>query len=126
MFIERRRAQRIAKHLVAQYLVPGNQEHWDMTEIKNFSEVGLLVTTNQDLDLGAIIRFRIKLPINPFHWYDLDGKVITCEKNIPGPYPTTAISSYLVRIEIVNITQELKDVIHNYVAWFLSKGGPNQ
>ena len=126
MFQERRRAPRIAKHLVAQYLAAGTEERWNMTEVKNFSEVGLLITTDEDFRADTKLRFRIKLPINPFHWYELDGKVVTCDKNVTGAYPTSKVASFLVRIEILNASAELKSVIHDYVAWYLSKGGTDK
>jgi hypothetical protein len=123
MFTERRKAVRIGKHIVVQYQEFGNPEHWDITEIKNFSEVGMLITTEKSCEPNTMLRFRIKLPSNPFKSYELEGKVVTCGKNVTGAYPDSKVASHLVRIEIVKISSEAKEMIRSYITWFLNKGG---
>jgi hypothetical protein len=123
MVIERRKAKRIKKHLMIQYQVPNGRGHWDATEMKDFSEKGLMISGAKAFEINTMLRLRIKLPLNPFQWHELYGKVVTCEKDVADLYPGSKITFYLVRIEIIKIEPETKDMIQQYLAWCLREGG---
>ena len=86
-----------------------------MSIIKDISETGVCITTNKNFPLDEIINFRIKLPLEPFQWLELYGKVVECEKALPG--------TYITRAEFIYLEVEQKELIKAYIAWVLGKGG---
>lgn len=108
---ERRRAVRIKKELVAQFQEKDNPQNWDITQIRDFSEVGLVMCTERVFAVDAVLHFRVKVPLKPNQWYEFDGKVVECDKQ-------------RVRISITNIDSEAQGVLREFIAWFLTKQAP--
>lgn len=108
MDIERRKAGRIKKDLVVQFREFGYKKCWDIVQIKDIGELGLVMTTDKAFQTDTILHFRIKLPSNPFLWCEFDARVLECVK-------------HQVRVEICAIEPEVKSMIHEYAAWFINK-----
>lgn len=108
---ERRRAIRIKKELVAQYQEKGDGQNWDIAEIKDFSEIGLVMFTEKVFAADTALHFRVKVPLNPTQWYEFNGKVIACDK-------------HRVRVAITEIGSDTLVIIREFVAWFLKKQAP--
>jgi hypothetical protein len=111
MVEERRRAIRIKKVLVAQFQEKDSPQNWNMTQIMDISEVGLVMFMEKILPAGTELHLRIKVPINPSAWYEFDGKVIDCEK-------------HRVRVEITAMGDDTKGILREFVAWFLKQQSP--
>ena len=123
MFIERRRAKRIKKHVEVQYREPAGKGHWYMAEVKNLSEGGLLViSTPKALEVNTILRLRIKLPEYPSKWFEFDGRAVACDKDAALASLDSKITFYLARIEITKIELLTKDMIRQFIDWHLSSG----
>ena len=123
MVVERRRAKRAKKNMTVQYQVISETQHWDMTESKDFSEVGLTITSAEVFEVGTVLRLRIKLPLNPLKMHEFEGKVVTCEKNITNSYQDCNSPTHLLRIEIIKMDEETRDLIRQAVVWYSEKSG---
>lgn len=108
---ERRRAVRIKKELVVQYQELGKDQCWDIAEVKDLSEVGLVMFTEKIFAVDTALHFRIKVPLDPTQWYEFDGKVVGCDK-------------HRVRIDITNRGPEVLVIIREFVAWYLKNQAP--
>lgn len=113
---ESRKAPRIDKLFVAKY--QKGIGIWDISHIRNISEIGMQITTNVFLKTGALLRFRIIIPFEPFKWIELTGKVLNCSE---VEYDFGKTETHVVRVEFVNLRQEQKELIEKYVEWFLNK-----
>jgi len=113
MFIERRKARRIEKNLLVRYREFDDAKWCDIAQIKDISELGLVIKTDKIFKVNSILHFRIKLPSNPFLWYEFDGRVVECGK-------------YQLRIEIHKIEAVTKNVLHEYIEWYVNKQPPAQ
>jgi len=112
MSIERRRARRIEKNLFIQYRESADAKCWDIAQVKDISELGLVIKTDKIFEVNTILHLRIKLPTNPLLWYELDGRVVECGK-------------YQVRIEIYKIESEGKNMLREYIEWYINKQHPS-
>lgn len=114
---ERRKSIRIKKSLTVQYSRNLNQgaATWDMTTIKDISETGMCIVTDKDFLPNEIINFRLKIPFRPFEWLEFSGKIISSEV-----FKTKAC---VTRVEFVDLKEEQKGLIKEYIKWFLDKQG---
>jgi hypothetical protein len=123
---ERRRAPRIKKTLVVFYALPneskGGGEKWNMTAVQNISELGMCLTINERLCQNDFLLLRIKLPQRPFEWQELKGRVLEIQelKNI---LEESVAGQFIARIEFLELKEEEKRLINEYVHWFLEKSG---
>ena len=60
---ERRRYTRIDKNFVVSYRIYGEPNDIDVSQTKNFSEGGMLLTTNRAFDSSTILAIEIRLPL---------------------------------------------------------------
>ncbi|MDP2924151.1 MAG: PilZ domain-containing protein [Candidatus Omnitrophota bacterium] len=113
---DKRKAVRINKLFVVKYKT--DEGIWDISHIKNISEIGIQVTTNGILKAGTILKFRMIIPFEPFKWLEFSGKVLdsTELESFFGKSET-----HVTRIEFVNLKEEQKDLIRRYVDWFVSR-----
>lgn len=119
---ERRRAVRIKKTLFVQYKDEAGIEKWDMASMNDFSELGMFIITETPFSIDAVLNFRFKLPSNPFETLILRGRVVACEKRaIAKDRHDAALAGHSTKIEFMDIKEEQKKSIREYVSWFLSK-----
>jgi len=120
---ENRKAPRIQKDLITMYGMQNNQglvEKWDTTLVKNFSEIGMGFITTSSFSRGDKIDFMIKIPTHPFDWLRLYGKVIESVV-LKGIGRNSISQTYLTRAEFIDIKDEEKKLIQDYITWFLNK-----
>ncbi|MCX5712057.1 MAG: PilZ domain-containing protein [Candidatus Omnitrophica bacterium] len=115
---ERRKSPRVKKYLVAYYSKDGR--HWNLSHIRDFSETGLMITTQGLLTVGDTLEFHTKIPFRPFDPIRFSGKVVyssilTTEL---GEFVT---DTHLTRVELVDMNDEHKELVHKYIDWFLNK-----
>ena len=123
MVLERRRANRAKKNVTIQYQKINEKGHWDMTESKDFSEFGITITSAEAFEVGAVLRLRIKLPLSPFKLHEFEGRVVACEKNVTNSYQDCNSPAHLLRIEIIKLDEETRDLIRQSVVWYSDKPG---
>jgi hypothetical protein len=61
---ERRKFERIQKQFVLTYKVRGKDEKFEVSQIKNISEGGILFTTSKDFLPETILEIELKTPIS--------------------------------------------------------------
>lgn len=116
---EKRKAKRITKALFARY-IPENErttEKWDMVSIKNISETGICLPTSESFSSGQILTILMKIPLRPMEWLEFKGKVVGSERIIPDS-PSSSVEMYLVRVEFLELKDELKGLLKQYIAMF--------
>jgi hypothetical protein len=109
---ERRKAIRIKKQLTAQYQELDKDNLWQTADIKDFSENGLVVATEKVIEPGSCLLFRVKIPLDPFRWFDFKAKVIASENK-------------LMRVEVIDMTDEVRETIRKYIAWYMVSKNKN-
>jgi hypothetical protein len=112
---ERRRAPRIKKQLMVQYKSQGDIYKWNIGAVRDFSELGMLITTEEFFPNDTVLNFRFKLPSNPFEYLDINGRVVACDK--------IGTTGHSTKIELLDMKPEHKDSFRTYINWFLSQGG---
>jgi len=111
MSTERRKARRINKNLLVQYRESGDAKCWDIAQVKDISESGIVIQTDKIFAVNVILHLRIKLPSRPFLCLEFDGRIVECEK-------------CQVRIEIKKIDSVGKNMLGEYIAWHINKYPP--
>jgi c-di-GMP-binding flagellar brake protein YcgR len=119
---ERRKNERIKKLLMVQYAAKTDRFlKWDMSTMKDLSEGGMLITTDRNFPGGTILKFRFKLPTDPFHKLTLKARVV-CSANIVTKMGVV-LNGYLLRVEFFELREEHKAMVRKYIQWFTSKRG---
>lgn len=119
MGLERRKAVRIEKSLTVLYSNNFDRLDWDMANVKDISAAGIKITVDKDLSLGEIIKLRMKIPLNPFKWLEIKGKVINSSV-IRSPQ-SNEVLFYITQIAFVDIKDEDEKLIAQYVSWYLNR-----
>ena len=121
---ERRKSVRIKKMLTVRYSygIDKGGKKWDITAIKDISETGMSITTRQRFSLSDIVTFLIKIPSRPLEWIEFTGRVVGSEelKAISGG---VVAGSHITRVKFINLKEDQKELIREYIAWFLTKEG---
>jgi c-di-GMP-binding flagellar brake protein YcgR len=113
---ERRKTSRIKKNLTVQYTSSARSHlGWEMSTIKDISDTGMSFTTSQNLVAQENLIIRLKLPSQPYKWIEINGEVIE-SKNLSG-------ETWLTRIKFLQLENEDKELIKEYITWFLIKEG---
>ena len=106
MDAERRKAPRINKSLTVKYSQPSQSPIWDFAIAKNISRKGIFLNTRKNFAKGEILKLLIKVPADPFHWMEVEGKVIESIGNT-------------ARLNFIGIAQEQEKMIGDYVEWLI-------
>lgn len=113
---DRRKSIRVRTSFIVQYGYYVNdkgKKMWDMTVIRDISEVGMRITTHKSFSPNDILNFRLRIPSDPFQYLNFNGKVVESEES--------KAARHLTRIEFMDLEEEQKELIRIYVEWFLSK-----
>ncbi|MCX5713789.1 MAG: PilZ domain-containing protein [Candidatus Omnitrophica bacterium] len=118
---ERRKSPRIKKTLAVLYARynEANQDRqaWNMTSVKNISEGGMRITTNEEFAQNEVLIFRIKFPSRPFEWQEIKGKISGIEQL------KTANDEPVAGQYVLEIPLKEKGLIEEYIYWFLEQSG---
>jgi len=121
---ERRKSVRIKKVLTVRYSYSVNKDEkkWDITAIRDISATGMSVSTHYKFSPNDIVTFLIKIPSRPLDWIEFTGRVVGTEdlKAISGE---TLTGAHITRVEFINLKEEQKELIQEYITWFLTKEG---
>jgi len=105
---------RITGRFVVSYRVLEEANNVDLTQTKNISLGGMLLTTNKKFPRGTNLVLDIRLPFDPSPIM-LIGKVIESHE-------ITKDLIYDTRLEFLAIDEKHKRAIHDTVGYYLKKG----
>ena len=127
MVEEKRKSVRIKKIITVRYSysLDKDEKKWDMTVLRDISETGMCITTHKQFLPSDIITFLIKIPSRPLEWIEFTGRVVGSEelRAISGE---AVAWSHITRIEFINLKEGHKELIREYITWFLTKEGGGQ
>jgi len=124
---ERRKSVRIKKFITVRYNYGADtgEKKWDMTVVRDISETGMSIATNHKFSPNDIVDFLIKIPSRPLDWIELTGRVVA-SKELKSVYTAAVTAAHTTRVEFTNLKEDKKELIRQYVTWFLSKEGGGQ
>ncbi|MBN1912940.1 MAG: PilZ domain-containing protein [Candidatus Omnitrophica bacterium] len=114
---ERRRAPRITARFVLSYRVLDDFEHADMTQLKNLSLGGMLLTTNREFNKGTFLAIEARLPFDPYP-IKIIGRVLDSKE-------VTKDLIFDTRIEFLKIDDKhRKNIVGQTIDFYLNKNKP--
>jgi len=111
---ERRRFPRVMGRFIVSYRILEDKDAIDITQTKNLSLGGMLLTTNRDFKPGTNLALEIRLPFDP-NPIMLIGKVIETRE-------VTKDLIYDTRIQFLAVDENHRKVILETVEYYLKKG----
>lgn len=102
------------------YTTDKGEKKWDMTGIRDISETGMSVSTQHKFSSNDILTFLIKIPSRPLEWIEFTARVVGSEemKSITGE---TLRAVHITRLEFINLKEDQKELIREYITWSLSR-----
>ena len=124
MVEERRKSVRIKKTITVRYGYGINKDEkkWDMTFLRDISETGMSIATCHQFSANDILTCIIKIPSRPLEWIEFTGRVVGSEELMAISGEVVA-GSHITRVEFINLKEDQKELIREYIAWFLTKEG---
>ncbi|MFH1128664.1 MAG: PilZ domain-containing protein [Candidatus Omnitrophota bacterium] len=110
---ERRKHQRISGRFIVSYRILDGEDNIDITQTKNISMGGMLLTTNKRLNPGTNLAIEMRLPFDP-NPIMLIGKVIESRE-------ITKDLIYDTRMQLLTVDAKHKNVINQTVNYYLKK-----
>ncbi|MCX5668996.1 MAG: PilZ domain-containing protein [Candidatus Omnitrophica bacterium] len=108
---EKRRNIRVEKTLIIQYAQSTAEPLcWDSTTVKNISTEGILFNSHKSFAKGEILHFRFTIPTDPSNRLEAEGEVVE-----------SFIYGHGTRIKFVNLGEQQKKVINDYIEWIVKK-----
>ena len=121
---EKREAERVEKHLIIQFSIDAGPlpRKWDISTVQDVGEKGVSFPANGKFHPGQIFRMLMRIPLRPFEWFEVTGKLIgTEETKLNNADPE--LKTYLLRVSFLDLKEEQKALIRDYVSCCLSKQG---
>jgi c-di-GMP-binding flagellar brake protein YcgR len=110
---ERRKHPRVSGRFIVSYRILDEADNIDITQTKNLSLGGMLLTTNRSFDKGTHLALEIRLPFDP-NPIMLIGKVVESVEITKGLI-------YDTRLEFLAVDEKHRSVIHQTVNYYLKK-----
>ena len=110
---EKRYDSRISGRFIVSYRIQEEKDNIDVSQTKNISLGGMLITTNKQFEPGVKLLLEIRLPFDP-HPIILVGKVISSHE-------ITKDLIYDTRLEFLSIDEGHKNIVNQTVAYYLKK-----
>ena len=110
---ERRRNPRIASRFIVSYRIIDESDNIDISQTKNMSLGGMLLTTNRKFDSGTNLALEIRLPFDP-NPIMLIGEVTESKEVIKNLI-------YDTRLKFLAIDEKHKNVIGQTVDYYLKR-----
>jgi c-di-GMP-binding flagellar brake protein YcgR len=104
--IEQRKYPRIEAQYLVSYRCEDIADSYDITQTKNISQGGVLVTTSKAFDKGDCLLMNIRFPFI-YRDSDIKGEVVDSEKITDSVYET--------RIKFLNIDEECFHKIGEFI-----------
>jgi c-di-GMP-binding flagellar brake protein YcgR len=111
---DRRKYPRINARFIVSYRVLGEADNVDLTQTKNISLGGMLLTTNRQFKAGTNIALEIRLPFDP-NPIMIIGKVLESHE-------VTKNLIYDTRLLFMAIDEKHKGIVKQTVDYYLKKG----
>ncbi len=111
---ERRKFPRVQARFIVSYRILEEENNIDITQTKNMSLGGMLLTTNKKFEPGTNLALEIRLPFDPDPIL-LVGKVIESKEVTKGLI-------YDTRINFLAVDSKHKNVVAQTVDYYLKKG----
>jgi len=112
--IERRRFPRISGRFIVSYRIVEENDNVDISQTKNISLGGMLLTTNRQFDSGTNLALEIRLPFDPYPIM-LVAKVLESRE-------ITKNLIYDTRLMFLSVDERHKKVINETVDYYSKKG----
>ncbi len=111
---ERRRHPRINGRFIVSYRIVEEIDSTDITQTKNISLGGMLLTTNRKFDQGTKLALEIRLPFDP-NSIKLIAKILDSRE-------ITKNLIYDTRLMFLEVDEKHRKVINETVDYYLKKG----
>jgi len=120
---EKRGSARVQKNLLIQFSFDacGPSRKWDVSTIKDIGEKGVSFRAAGKFSTGSTVHMLIKIPLRPFEWFEVTGKLVSIDE--PKVEVGEDLQTYFIRVAFLDLKDEQKTLIHDYVSWCLSKTG---
>ncbi|OGX39816.1 MAG: hypothetical protein A2984_01140 [Omnitrophica WOR_2 bacterium RIFCSPLOWO2_01_FULL_41_12] len=110
---DRRKSPRISARFIVSYRIMDEVDNVDISQTKNMSMGGMLITTNKKFDSGTNLALEIRLPFDP-HPIIMVGKVIDSREITKGLI-------YDTRLEFLAVDEKHRKLIGQTVEYYLNK-----
>lgn len=110
---ERRKHPRINGRFIVSYRILEESDNVDISQTKNLSLGGMLLTTNKPFDSGTNLTLEIRLPFDP-NPIMLIAKVVESKE-------ITKDLIYDTRLQFLAVDEKHRDIIQQTVDYYLSK-----
>jgi c-di-GMP-binding flagellar brake protein YcgR len=111
---DRRKYPRISGRFIVSYRIMNENDNIDISQTKNLSLGGMLLTTNRSFDPGTNLALEIRLPFDP-HPIMLIGKVVESHE-------ITKNLIYDTRIAFLAVDENHRKIMNQTVDYYLKKG----
>jgi len=111
---EKRKEPRISGRFIVSYRILEEGDNIDVSQTKNLSLGGMLITTNRQFSAGTRLVLEIRLPFDP-NPILLVGKVVASQE-------ITKDLIYDTRLEFISIDDAHKNIVFKTVDYYLKKG----
>ena len=78
---DRRKSPRIEANFVVNYKIEEMPEGYDLSQTKNISQGGILMTTNRSFEKGSFLTINIRIPFVP-QKIKLKGEVVASQEKV--------------------------------------------
>ncbi len=111
---EKRKFVRIKKQVDAQYRhIVDDKTIWIAVLVNNLSESGACILIDKFPLIGENILLRLRTPLNPKEWFQINTKVIDVDKFMD--------KTYLARLEFIDLKTEYQSRIGEYIDFYLKR-----
>jgi hypothetical protein len=111
---ERRRHPRITGRFVVSYRILKESDNIDISQTKNISLGGMMLTTNMKLNPGTNLALEIRLPFDP--------DPIMLIARVLESHEITRNLIYDTRLQFLAVDEKHSKVINETVCYYLKKG----
>lgn len=111
---EKRKYSRVSARFIVSYRIMDEADNMDITQTKNISLGGMLLTTNMQFSPGTNLAIAIRLPFDP-NPIMLIAKVLESKE-------ITKNLIYDTRLMFLDVDAKHRDVINETVSYYLRKG----
>ena len=113
---EKRKDSRASGRFIVSYRILEEKDNIDVSQTKNISLGGMLITTNTQFEPGVKLALEIRLPFDP-NPIMLVGKVISSRE------VSKELLIYDTRLEFLSIDEAHKNIVTRTVEYYLKKKG---
>lgn len=111
---ERRKHARVSGRFIVSYRILEETDNIDISQTKNLSLGGMLLTTNRSFEIGTNIALEIRLPFDP-------NPIMLIAKVIESREITKELI-YDTRLSFIAVDDRHRKVISQTVDYYLKKG----